>query len=121
METTTVPRPGIATMNQALTERPAEAVVKVVFFVSEDWWFCLHWLNLAQRLKARGHDITIICNVGIDRERIELAGFKVVPLRLDRSGLNVLNDVRIASDLIAFLRRERPALIHCVGMKPILI
>ena len=44
-----------------------------------------------------------------------------MPLRLDRSGLNVLNDVRIASDLIAFLRRERPALIHCVGMKPILI
>jgi glycosyltransferase involved in cell wall biosynthesis len=119
MDVTTVPRPETATAHPAPTERPA--AVKVVFFVSEDWWFCLHWLNLAQRLKARGHDITIICNVGIDRERIELAGFKVVPLRLDRSGLNVLNDVRIASDLIAFLRRERPALIHCVGMKPILI
>jgi glycosyltransferase involved in cell wall biosynthesis len=81
----------------------------------------VHWLNLALRLKERGHEITIICNVGSDRERIELAGFKVVPLRLDRSGLNVLNDIRIASDLIKLLKRERPALIHCIGMKPILI
>jgi glycosyltransferase involved in cell wall biosynthesis len=123
MDVTTVPRPDTdtATAHPAPTERPAAAAVKVAFFVSEDWWFCLHWLNLAQRLKARGHDITILCNVGTDSERIELAGFKVVPLRLDRSGLNVLNDVRIASDLIAFLRRERPALIHCIGMKPILI
>ena len=121
MDVTTVPRPGTATTTCAPTEHPAEAAVKVVFFVSEDWWFCLHWLNLALRLKERGHEITIICNVGSDRERIELAGFKVVPLRLDRSGLNVLNDVRIASDLIKLLKRERPALIHCVGMKPILI
>src|SRR3954447_23112300 len=119
MDVTTVPRPETATAHPAPTERPA--AVKVAFFVSEDWWFCLHWLNLAQRLKARGHDITIICNVGADRERIELAGFKVVPLRLDRSGLNVLNAVRIAAAPLAFLRRERPGLIHCVGMKPILI
>jgi len=121
MEVTTVPRSGNATGTLALTERQAASAIKVAFFVSEDWWFCLHWLNLAQRLKERGHEITIICNVGSDRERIELAGFKVVALRLDRSGLNILNDVRIASDLIAFLRHERPTLIHCVGMKPILI
>ena len=121
MNVTTVPRPNETTTDHAPAERPAASAVKVVFFVSEDWWFCLHWLNLARRLKERGHEIAIICNVGSDRERIELAGFRVVPLRLDRSGLNVLNDVRIASDLIAFLRRERPALIHCVGMKPILI
>jgi glycosyltransferase involved in cell wall biosynthesis len=121
MNVTTVPRPHPATTDHAPTERLAAPAVRVAFFVSEDWWFCLHWLNLAQRLKERGHEITIICNVGSDRKRIELAGFKVVPLRLDRSGLNILNDVRIASDLLAFLRRERPALIHCVGMKPILI
>jgi glycosyltransferase involved in cell wall biosynthesis len=121
MNVTTVPRLHPATTDHAPAERATASAAKVVFFVSEDWWFCLHWLNLAHRLKERGHEITIICNVGTDRERIELAGFKVVPLRLDRSGLNVLNDVRIASDLMAFLRRERPALIHCVGMKPILI
>ena len=79
MDVTTVPRPGTAPTYRAPTERPAQAAVKVVFFVSEDWWFCLHWLNLALRLKERGHEITIICNVGSDRERIELAGFKVVP------------------------------------------
>jgi len=121
MNVTTVPKPDSVTAGHVLAERPAEAAAKVAFFVSEDWWFCLHWLSLARRLKERGHDITIICNVGSDRERIELAGFRVVPLRLDRSGLNVFNDARIASGLIAFLRRERPALIHCVGMKPVLI
>ena len=111
MDVTTVPRDNTASADLMLLDRPAASAVKVVFFVSEDWWFCLHWLNLAQRLKARGHEITIVCNVGVDRERIELAGFKVVPLRLDRSGLNVLNDVRIASDLIALLRRL-PALVN---------
>lgn len=101
--------------------RPAGQAMRVAFFVSEDWWFCLHWLNLAVRLKERGYRITVICNVGADRARIERAGFEVVPLRLDRSGLNVLNDFRIASALVAYLKRERPHLIHCVGMKPILI
>src|SRR3954463_6691177 len=106
MDVTTGPRPDIAITHDAPTKRPA-AGIKVAFFVSEDWWFCLHWLTLAQRLKSRGHDITIICNVGADRERIELAGFKVVPLRLDRSGLNVFNAGRIASDQLGLLRRRR--------------
>ena len=82
----TMPEENLPEPLPAIPARPAEQSLKVVFFVSEDWWFCLHWLNLALRLKERGHEITIICNVGSDRERIELAGFKVVPLRLDRSG-----------------------------------
>lgn len=117
----TMPEENLPEPLPAIPARPAEQSLKVVFFVSEDWWFCLHWLNLALRLKERGYRITVICNVGTDRARIERAGFEVVPLRLDRSGLNVLNDVRIASALVAYLRRERPHLIHCVGMKPILI
>ena len=72
----------------------------------------------AERARPRDHD-HLQCRFRPRADRV--GGFKVVPLRLDRSGLNVFNDVRIASDLIALLRRERPALIHCIGMKPILI
>ncbi|WP_157619772.1 glycosyltransferase family 4 protein [Skermanella stibiiresistens] len=118
MDVRTVPR------RSFVTEPAAGVSTRVVFFVSEDWWFCLHWLNLAKRLAERGYRITVICNTGAsgaDRARIERAGFEVVPLKLDRSGLNILNDFRIASALVKYLRRERPALIHCVGMKPILI
>ena len=75
-DVTTVPRPATATTPRAGGAAAARHQGRLV---SEDWWFCLHWLNLAQRLKERGHEITIICNVGSDRERIELAGFKVVP------------------------------------------
>lgn len=93
----------------------------VVFFVSEDWWFCLHWMNLAVRLRSIGYTVTVSCNVGSDRARIEAAGIGVLPLPLNRSGANILNDVSAIRMLVRWLRRERPALIHCVGIKPILI
>lgn len=51
---------------------------------------------------------------------IDQAGLRVIPIGLDRSGLNPLHDLGTLRELLGIYRRERPDLVHHVALKPTL-
>ncbi|MBX5473127.1 MAG: glycosyltransferase family 4 protein, partial [Acetobacteraceae bacterium] len=93
---------------------------KILFVVSEDWYFCLHWLRLARSVRDAGFDVAVACNVSCDGERITKEGFELIPLNLHRSSLNIFRDVWTFLNLCRILYRTRPAILHNIAMKPIL-
>lgn len=94
--------------------------VRVIFFVSVDWYFCLHWLELAQAVQAAGFSVSIMTEITDQEARICEAGLRVIPIRLSRKGMNPLTEARSLFEILGLIRRERPDLIHCVAQKPIL-
>ena len=62
----------------------------------------------------------VATRVGQHRERIESEGLRVVPIRLVRGSKNIVREALTIFEFIRIYRRERPELVHHVGIKPVL-
>lgn len=93
---------------------------RLLFLVTEDWYFWSHRLDLARAARCAGMDVSVATRVRDHGESIEAEGFKLFPLRfLRREGTGFLDAASVV-ELIGLYRRERPHLVHHVAMKPIL-
>lgn len=93
---------------------------KILFVVSEDWYFCSHRLELGAALVAEGAKVAVATRAGQDRDTIIRAGIRVIPFNLARSGRNPFRDIASICRLIAIYLRERPDIVHHVALKPTL-
>ncbi|MBL9188092.1 MAG: glycosyltransferase family 4 protein [Opitutaceae bacterium] len=95
---------------------------KAILVVSEDWYFLSHRLGLAQFLQREGWAVTVVTQVNTpeDAARIAAAGLRLVPAPLERGRLLAPGDLAYLWRLFRLYRRERPAIVHHVAMKPIL-
>lgn len=93
---------------------------KLLFFISEDWYYWSHRRPLALAARAAGYDVALVTRVGSLQASIEADGIRVVPFAISRGGMNPLRDVAMLARLIAVYRRERPTLVHHVAIKPVI-
>ncbi len=93
---------------------------KLLFLVTEDWYFCSHRLPLARAAKAAGYEVVVATRVSAHAEAIRAEGFKLVPIGLRRSGRNPWRELKAILEIVGIYRRERPDLVHHVALKPVL-
>ncbi len=93
---------------------------KLLYLVSEDWYFVSHRLALARAAKAAGFDVAVATRVYHHGGAIEAAGLRLIPITFARSGLHPLRELRSLYELIALYRREAPDLVHNVAVKPVI-
>lgn len=94
--------------------------IKLVFFVSEDWFFKSHFMERAVAAVAAGYEVVFVGNLGIHRNAIGAAGIRCVPVGISRGSINPFADARLIRQLIRIYRSESPDIVHHVAMKPIL-
>lgn len=94
---------------------------KLLYFVSEDWYFCSHRLELAKEAKDKGFDVTLLCNVNAHQEVVEAAGIKVIPIGIERSEVGIWSNLKLLRQVIKVLKLEKPDVLHNVAQKPVLI
>lgn len=94
--------------------------LKLLYFVTEDWYFCSHRLPLAIAARDAGYEVVVVTRVREHGEIIHQAGLKLVPFELSRRGMNPLAELSMFARLVAVYRREKPDLVHHVAMKPVL-
>src|SRR6185295_2210653 len=94
---------------------------KVLIVVSEDWYFLSHRFELAEFLQETGWDVVVATQINRaeDAARIRNAGFRLVPLALERGRLLAPGDLFYLWRLIRLYQTERPTIVHHVAMKPI--
>src|SRR3546814_14345271 len=80
---------------------------KVLYLVSEDWYFCSHRLPLGRAAREAGADVVVATRVKDHAAPIEAAGLRLAPIRLARRRRNPLAHLSAISDLGRLLRRER--------------
>jgi len=94
---------------------------KILFVVTEDWYFVSHRLPLAVMAREAGFEVVVATRPGDGLERIEAAGIRFLPLEIDRGGMNPFKDLISVARLARLLRCERPDLVHLVALKPVLL
>jgi glycosyltransferase involved in cell wall biosynthesis len=94
---------------------------KLVFVVTEDWFFASHFLPMARAARELGLAVTVVTRVRSHRDIIEATGAKVIPLEAERRSLNPMAAGYTAGQLAAILKAEKADLVHCIALKSILI
>ena len=92
---------------------------KLVYLVTEDWYFWSHRLPMARAALAAGFDVGVATRVGAHGERIRAEGFALYPLSWRRGDFGPLAGLRAITEIYRLYRRERPALVHHVSVKPV--
>ncbi|MCI0400582.1 MAG: glycosyltransferase family 4 protein [Gammaproteobacteria bacterium] len=93
---------------------------KILYLVTEDWYFCSHRISLACAARDAGFDVVVTTRVNKHAEQIRKAGLKLVPIDFPRSGRYPWRDIRVIRSLMHIYRSERPDILHHVAMKPVL-
>jgi glycosyltransferase involved in cell wall biosynthesis len=93
---------------------------KLLFFVTEDWYFCSHRLPLAVAARAAGFDVGVITRINQHAELIQAHQLRLIPIELSRKGINPWQELRLIGRLYRIYRQERPDIVHQVTIKPVL-
>lgn len=93
---------------------------KLFIIVNVDWFFLSHRLPVALAAQQAGWDVTIVTADTGKLKDIEAKGLKVINLPMSRSGKNILEELGTLIFLRKLYKRERPDVVHHVGMKTIL-
>ena len=91
--------------------------MKILFLVTEDWYFWSHRLPLARAARDEGFEVIVATRVQDYGEKILQEGFRLIPIKLRRLNRNPLRDVISILELIKIYRTEQPDLVHQVALK----
>ena len=94
---------------------------KLVFVVTEDWFFASHFLPMARAARELGLEVAVVTRVRAHRETIEATGARVIPLQVERRSINPMTAGYAAGQLAAILKDEKADMIHCIALRSILV
>lgn len=93
---------------------------KLFIVVNVDWFFLSHRKDIALRAQEAGWDVTIVTADTGKLKDIEAIGLKVINLPMSRSGMNIVEELKTLNWLRKLYKREKPDVVHHVGMKTIM-
>lgn len=91
---------------------------KILFVVSEDWYFCSHRLPIAIAAKKVGYEVVLATNISDHKNLLDSHGIRTVPLKfMKRSSINILREICLFIELLVIIKLEKPQIIHNVSLK----
>lgn len=90
---------------------------KLLYLVTEDWFFTSHFLPMARTARAAGFEVVVATRVRSHAARIEAEGCRVVPLEGERSSVGPLAVLREFLRIARIVRAERPDVVHCIALR----
>lgn len=94
--------------------------MKLLFIISEDWYFVSHRLEMAKYLIQRGWQVGIACRVREHRETIESAGITLLEVPFHRESAGLFDFTKDVKNLRNAIKAFNPDLVQCVAIRSIL-
>src|SRR5262245_12407068 len=96
-------------------------MTKILFLVTEDWFFVSHFLPMARAARDLGLEVVVAARVGERASRLKGEGLRVIPLNVERRSLGVLEGLRNVVEARRIIRAERPDIVHCIALRPVVL
>ncbi len=91
---------------------------KILYVVTEDWYFWSHRQGLATAARLQGYEIHVLTRPGEFSGKITEQGFKLHPLYMSRSIGNLVSELNTLLKLCGYYRDIKPDLVHHIALKP---
>jgi glycosyltransferase involved in cell wall biosynthesis len=90
---------------------------KLLYLVTEDWFFVSHFLPMARAARAAGFEVVVATRVRDHAARLEAEGCRVVPLEGERRSLGIFEALRGFARIASIVRNEQPDIVHCIALR----
>ncbi|MBA4395016.1 MAG: glycosyltransferase family 1 protein, partial [Desulfobacca sp.] len=77
-----------------------EKRAKIIFLVTEDWYFCSHRLPIACAARDAGFEVVVATHVQDHGRQITSEEFRLIPIRLRRGNRNPFLELLAVFELI---------------------
>ena len=92
---------------------------KILFIISEDWYFVSHRANLAKFAINEGYEVSLLTRVSNHGEYITSLGVKIIDWPIERKSLNIIREFQSIYYLVKTVRKNKPNLLFAVAIKPV--
>jgi glycosyltransferase involved in cell wall biosynthesis len=93
--------------------------LKVLFVVTEDWFFCSHFLDRAKFLAMSGFRVGIASRFSTHQIELEQHGFETFPVDFSRRGINPIGEIFTSFRIRKIIKRFDPDVVHNIALKPV--
>jgi glycosyltransferase involved in cell wall biosynthesis len=97
------------------------APTRILYVVTEDWYFLSHRLPMARAAKAAGYEIHVATRLKDGKSAIEREGFIPHVLSWQRGSLSPTHSLAGVAELRKLLREIKPDIVHNISLKPVLL
>jgi glycosyltransferase involved in cell wall biosynthesis len=94
---------------------------KIVYLVTEDWFFVSHFLPMARTARDAGFEVVIAARIQQHGDRLAAEGFRVIPLEIERRSLGLREGFRNFLQAWRIGRTERPDIVHCIALRSVVL
>ncbi len=94
--------------------------MKLIYVVTEDWYFLSHRLPTARAAQRAGFDVAVIARDTGRFAAIKSEGMRAIPFPFERRSLNPFRVIADIVGLVRIYREEKPDVLHHIAMKPVL-
>ena len=93
---------------------------KLLFNITEDWFFCSHFLSRALAAKKSGYTIYVCCNRNKHQSIIEKYGINFIHLPYNRKSINPFYEIIVLLRSFFIYKSIKPDIVHQIAAKPII-
>lgn len=90
--------------------------MRIVYLANVDWFFVSHFLHLARRARAEGHEVVVATHVERAEQVLREAGLTVLALPVRRGGVLPRGLTEAARVVARELRTDPDAVLHGFGL-----
>tara|TARA_Y100001968_G_C19453940_1_gene770816 strand:- start:12648 stop:14960 length:2313 start_codon:yes stop_codon:yes gene_type:complete len=93
---------------------------RLLYLITEDWFFCSHFLERALASKKKGFEILVCSNENKHKKIIENYGLKFIKVKFNRRGMNPFYELKILINIYSIYKSFQPDIVHHISAKPII-
>jgi glycosyltransferase involved in cell wall biosynthesis len=101
--------------------RPDRARPRLLYLVSEDWYFLSHRLPMARAARDAGFEVHVATHVVNGGEAIAAEGFRLHSLHWRRGSTNLFDFIKATVEVRRVYRTLKPDLVHQVAFWPTVV
>ena len=94
---------------------------RILYVVTEDWYFLSHRLPMARAAKQAGFEVHVATRLQDGKAAIEREGFVPHALSWSRGSLSALGSLSAIVEIRRLLRTLTPDILHNISLKPVLL
>jgi glycosyltransferase involved in cell wall biosynthesis len=94
---------------------------KLLYLVTEDWFFVSHFLPMARAARAAGYEVVVATRVRHHAQRIASEGCRIIALETKRDSARPVEIVKTIAKIKRIVRSERPDVVHCIALRMIVL
>ena len=95
--------------------------MRLLYIITEDWFFTSHFLDRAVAAKGAGYEVAVATRKRSDAGRIESLGIRVIPVDFSRHGLNPFRELVTIRQLRRAIQNFDPDIVHNIALKPVVL